>query len=227
VKRLRSEAKQALWLCSRQSGKSTTAAVRALHTALYKPESLILLVAMGQRQSGELFRKVLALYRQLGRPVPAEAENQLSLHLENGSRVLSLPGGGGDTLRGYSAVSELIIDEAARVEDAMLASVRPMLAVSQGRLLALSTPAGRRGWFWQAWQSGGAAWERVQVPASECPRITPDFLASERRALGEWAFEQEYELRFVESQSQAFRLRDIDRLFSEECEPWDWLSIDR
>ena len=40
------------------------------------------------------------------------------------------------TVRGFSAVSLLLIDEAARVEDAMYKSLRPMLAVGDGRFVA-------------------------------------------------------------------------------------------
>ena len=52
---LRSSARWTLVLCSRQAGKSTTAAVLALHTALHRPGSLVLLVAPSLRQAGELF----------------------------------------------------------------------------------------------------------------------------------------------------------------------------
>jgi hypothetical protein len=219
---LRSDARQALWLCSRQSGKSTTAALRALHRALYEPGSLVLIVSMGMRQSQELHAKILALYRRLGRPVPAESENVMSLTLENASRIVALPAGGtGDTLRGYSSVDELIVDEAARVPDALLVAVRPMLAVSGGRLTALSTPAGRRGWFYAAFVNGGAEYERVEIRAEDCPRISASFLESEKRALGEWMFSQEYLCQWLEGATQAFTERDIAKLFDPEVEAWN------
>jgi hypothetical protein len=41
----------------------------------------------------------------------------------------------------------LVIDEASRVDDTLYLAVRPLLAVSGGRLVALSTPFGKRGWF--------------------------------------------------------------------------------
>jgi hypothetical protein len=88
-------------------------------------------------------------------------------------------------------VSLLIIDEAARVPDALYRSIRPMLAVSQGRIVALSTPFGKRGWFYEEWQ-GTAPWERYRVPANEVPRISKEFLEQERAALGDLWFRQEY-----------------------------------
>src|SRR5437868_15260695 len=88
---LRSQAPRTLLNCCRQAGKSTTVAALALHTALFEPNSLVLLLSRSQRQSGELFRKVLEFYNAVDRPVQAAAESSLALELVNGSRVLSLP----------------------------------------------------------------------------------------------------------------------------------------
>src|ERR1700704_2594825 len=120
---LRSSAPRVLLNCSRQSGKSTVTGVLAVHSALYDAGALILLLSPSLRQSQELFRKALLVYRSLGRPVPAEAENTLALELENGSRILSLPGKE-HTVRGYSGVRLLVIDEAAWVPDELYMSVR-------------------------------------------------------------------------------------------------------
>src|SRR5262245_37504677 len=85
-------ATRTLLLCSRQAGKSLTAAALALREALLHPASLVLLLSPTLRQSGELFRdKVLRLYDALGRPVPSVRQTATELVLGNGSRVLSLP----------------------------------------------------------------------------------------------------------------------------------------
>jgi len=216
---LRSTARRVLLNCARQSGKSTMVGLLAVHAALYEPGSLILLLSPTLRQSQELFKKCLSLYRAADKPVPPESETALTLTLENGSRIVSLPGKEG-TVRGYSGVRLLAIDEAARVPDDLYASVRPMLAVSGGRLVALSTPFGTRGWWHDAWINQEKAWERYRITAEECPRISPEFLAEERRNVGEWWFKQEYFCEFLDSQSQAFRREDIDAMFSEEVAGW-------
>jgi hypothetical protein len=175
---LRCSPLRVLMLITRQGGKSLTAAALALREALLTPMSLVLLLSPSQRQSGELYRdKVMRLYNALDRPVPTAQETQLTMQLENGSRIVSLPGDE-STIRGYSGVSLLVIDEAARVPDDLYRAVRPMLAVSRGRLIALSTPFGRRGWFFTEWSSSNP-WERVEVSADRCPRITADFLAED------------------------------------------------
>ena len=194
----------------RQGGKTTTTAVVALHEALYCPNSLTLIVSPGLRQSQELFRKVLAFYRQLGKPVAPETENQLSLVLENGSRVIATPASEG-TIRGYS-VDLLIVDEAARVPDETYASVSPMVAVTKGRVIALSTPAGRRGWFYKT--SKSMRWEHFMVTGPECPRLTQAELDDERDILGDLAYRCEYLCEFVDSAGAAFDGADVDALWS-------------
>ena len=131
---------------------------------------------------------------------------------------MSLPGTEA-TIRAYSAVRLLLVDEAARVPDDVIAAVRPMLAVSGGQLIALSTPYGCRGWWYEAWENGGPTWQRVRIPASECPRIRPAFLAEERAALGPWFYEQEYECEFRSAGGQLFTEEMIRAMFSADVAP--------
>src|SRR5947209_12045670 len=133
---LRSSHRQLLLNCCRQAGKSTVVSALALHHALFQPGSLTLIVSPGQRQSAETFKKVRDNYRALGRPIRALHETQVRLELANASRILCLPGVEG-TIRCYSPTL-LIIDEAARVPNDLYRAIRPMLAVSRGRLVALS-----------------------------------------------------------------------------------------
>jgi hypothetical protein len=213
---LHSTSERVLLNCCRQSGKSTMTAVIALHRALYHPGSLILCLAPALRQSQELFAKIAGFYRDLGRPVSPIGERKLSLELENGSRIITLPGTE-KTIRGFSGVSLLIVDEAARVEDELYFALRPMLAVSGGTLIMLSTPYGQRGIFYEEWMSGDSReWQRFRVSADQVPRISPEFLSEERRALGSRWFEQEYMCVFGELEGAVFSREAIDRMFDTE-----------
>jgi len=54
----------------------------------------------------------------------------------------------------------------------------------------LSTPFGKRGFFYETWANGeGEGWHTVKITAKQCPRIPQDFLEEEQRALGEWWFQ--------------------------------------
>lgn len=200
--------------CARQSGKSTTVAAAALHQLLARHGSLVLLVAPSERQSHELFRKVMDAYQVLGQPIAAVKANQSELELANGARLVALPGRE-ETVRSFSGVDLLILDEASRVPDDLYRSVRPMLAVSQGRLLALSTPFGQRGWFYEEW-IGNGPWRRVHIPWSKCPRIAADFIAEETRALGQAWVDQEYNGLFTAMEGLVFP--DFDMAIMSEPE---------
>jgi hypothetical protein len=129
--------------------------------------------------------------------------------LANGARIVSLPGDP-DTVRGFSAPKLIIKDEAAYISDAMQAATDPMLAVSEGRLIEMSSPNGRRGHFYENWQHGEGA-ERIKIVGRQCPRIAAEFLDHQRRKLGPLLFAQEYEGEFIDAQSSAFSSELIER----------------
>ena len=217
---LRSTCSDILMLCARQRGKSLVAAALALAVAFTRPPALVLLLCPTLRQSGELFKeKLLGLYDRLHRPIPATQETALTLTLANGSRIISLPSSE-KNIRGYSSVALLVVDEAARVPDELYNAIRPMLAVSAGRLIALSTPFGRRGWFYNEWHSSNN-WYRARVTAENCPRIPAGFLAQERRSLGERWYRQEYLCSFEDAIGQIFASELLERAMASELEAFD------
>jgi hypothetical protein len=208
---------RALLTCSRQSGKSTVTAALALHAALYRVESLVLLLAPARRQSKELLTKIRSFYRSASPSVQVAKWSELRLRFENGSRIVALPGSE-RTVRGFSA-DLIAVDEAARVEDELYQAIRPMLGASDGRLVALTTPAGKRGWYWRAWDDSSQDWHRTKITARDCPRLTEEFLQQERREMPDWKFEQEYLCRFAEGRDQFFRTQDIQGALTGDTDP--------
>jgi hypothetical protein len=207
---------RALLLCSRQAGKSMTVAAIALEHSLTNPGSVSLLVSASQRQSAELLGKVRTLAMAQPTRIGLEQVSVLSMRLENNSRIISLPGRA-EVIRGFSA-NLLVCDEAAWIPDSLYESVRPMLAVTGGRLVALSTPFGRRGWFHGAW-TGGEPWHRVMVTAHDVPRISAEFLEEERRSLPSHVFAAEYECVFGDTLESVFSTEDVRGALSEDVQP--------
>ena len=189
-----------------------------VHHAYTKPESLTLVISPSARQSGEFVRKAARFLEKLDIQPKGDGDNEMSLLLPNRSRIIGLPGNE-VTVRGFSAVSLMVIDEAARVEDEMYRAVRPMLAVSRGTLWLLSTPYGKRGFFHDAWRRGGRGWLRITVPATECPRISRRFLKEERSILGERCFRQEYLCEFADLEEQVFDREALERAITEDIKP--------
>jgi hypothetical protein len=216
---LDSQAKRGILNCTRQWGKSTVLAVKAVHRAWTAAGSLVLVASPSERQSGEFLRKAAEFLRRLGVKRRGDGDNASSLALPNGSRIVGLPGTEG-TVRGFSAVSMLLIDEAARVPDAVYKSLRPMLAVGDGDLWLMSTPHGKRGFFYEAWAHGGEGWERHTAPATECPRIRREFLEEERREMGSRWFAQEYLCEFVDDGGGWFSRDAVEAAFSGDEPLW-------
>lgn len=162
--------------------------------------------------------------------IPSELEAVVDaktmIELENGSRIISLPAKSQATV-GYTA-DLLVLDEAKVIPDDLYKSVRPMLATTGGRMIALSTPLGQRGWFWEACkQCEDAAREGKPPPYRlfkrtcwDCPRLDREFVETERKMIGDFWFEQEYECKFLASVGSVFRLEDVERTLVSEEQPY-------
>ena len=182
---------------------------------MYHPASLVLLISASFRQSQELFRKVSDFSESVD--MDKTEDNRLSATLSNGSRIISLPSKE-STIRGFSGADLIIEDEAARVPDELYYALRPMLATSAGALILMSTPFGKRGHFFHEWREG-STWEKISVPATECERISSDFLSEELESLGEWWYRQEYLCEFMETVDSVFSYEMIQRAFTDEVQP--------
>ena len=100
----------------------------------------------------------------------------------------------------------------------MQAALDPMLAVSKGRLIEMSSPNGKRGHFYENWEHGVEV-ERIKIIGRECPRIGAEFLEKMRQKLGPMLFRQEFEGEFIDAESSAFSSEMI-----ELSSPWSTIS---
>ena len=201
--------------CSRQWGKSTVAAVLAVFRLITQPGAMVLVVGPSQRQSGETVQKVRKFLAVLGlKKLRGDGT------LPNGSRIVALPAMEA-TIRCFSAVSMLIIDEASRVPDEVWQALLPSLAVSNGDLVVLSTPKGRRGRFYREMTApeNEGVWLRHTGPVTECGRVPEEFLAEERRQGGVY-FEEEYLCQFVETGKHLFDEALVDKMVNRKEQPW-------
>jgi len=180
-----------LALTARQVGKTTVACWAMAHTAIFQPGSLSVVACPAQRQSAEAIRRVRdALARAGGALV---TQNVYGLELENGARVLALPGTD-DSVRGLTVDGWIVADEAARLTDNLIAALRPMRARKpQARFAMLSTAWSRSDPFWQAWDGQNPSWIRIKATADmQGTDLDPGFLEQERSTLGEDAYKREY-----------------------------------
>ena len=203
--------------CSRQVGKTEVVAAIAYLAACYG--WFVLVVSPSDEQSKEFMARMLEYHgeNQLVNLVGEPTKHELLLR--GGGRVLARPNNE-RTIRVYSKVDLLIIDEAARVPDQLYGAVRPMLAVSGGRTILLSTPFGQRGFFHDEWVGEGQTdWRRHKVKWNQCDRIPKSWIEQERRSRGDIWVKQEYECEFLSTSGACpFDIEAMMNLERVECE---------
>jgi hypothetical protein len=207
-------------MLSRQSGKTTVTSALALHAALYdQVGETVVLLAPSLRQSTEAMNAIVGMYGKLaGETVePVVAASALRLKFKNGSRIMALPGSGDATVRGPNACM-IICDEASRVEETLINACRPYLATKgkRGRLIYLTTPWWKRGFFYEQWIKNDPAWLKIKADVFSNPRVDPDWLAAERIEIGETAFRSEYLCEFLDESDAVFPQELIDAAFANQ-----------
>lgn len=198
---------------TRQGGKSTITSLKAY--ALSKTDiGLGIIISPSERQSKELMLKIKEFYHKDIYSFEFDGrESKTEVLFKNGSRIVALPANV-DTIRGYSAPKWIIFDEAAMIPDAVYKAVRPMLAtVPDSKLFLISTPKGKRGFFYREWISTSDKWFKLKVTAHMIDRISSEFLKEERESLGEKWFKQEYECEFLNVNEQLFDMDIINSAF--------------
>jgi hypothetical protein len=209
---LTSGAYRGLINCTRQWGKSTTMAIKALYEALTHDGNVVLVLCPSLRQAGNFYLKLRSFLRKLGMPHRKDGVNDYSVLLPNRASVVCLSDG--CYTRSFGNVCLLLLDEAAEVDDQAYYEIRPALATvgeQGGKIWMMSTPQGREGVFWHAWELEGDRWQRFSVSALDCPRISRTFLEEEREILGARLFSQEYLCQFIERPGCLFNREDIYR----------------
>ncbi len=204
--------------CSRQVGKTQTTSYKSLHTALNSPERDVLIISPSQRQSTEMLLRIKSVYRGMRTMARLAKDNESEMVLSNGARIVSLPGNEG-TVRGFANVKLLILDEAARVEDEVFASVLPMVG-SDGQMLALSTPWGRRGWFFELCEEApGNGWESHRVTVYDSAQWSAERIAEVKASVGSFIFASDYEAVFGDNEQQFFSTADVRAAFTDAVTP--------
>lgn len=202
----------------RQVGKSTIISIKAGTHAKYKKNALVLVFAPTIRQANELFRKIKLVIEELPGAAKIVTGNATTIELSNGSRIVCLPGKA-ENVAGFTAPTMIIIDEACYAKDNLYRTVKPMLAASKGKMILISTPFIRSGFFYEIWDRQNRLpedereWSCYEIPAPMAPWMTPEYLAEERREMGEWWFMSQYMCKFQEAQDSLITSDMIDRAF--------------
>ena len=189
----------------RQVGKSTVISIKAAEYAVNNKKKTVLVVAAVERQAYHLFEMTLNYltdnyksHIKMGKNRPTKSKIQL----KNGSVIMCLPTGvSGLGIRGYT-IDLLIADEAAFIPEEVWTAITPMLSVTRGDIILLSTPHGKEGFYYDCFQN--EAYSSFHISSEECGRIDEKFLKREKERMTKVQYAQEYLGEFVDELMQFF-----------------------
>lgn len=181
--------------CARQIGKTLATAWKVAHHLTYTRNAVVVLTARTERQSKLIMRQVKKALRNAG--VNLVRSSIFEVEMANGSECYALPGSE-DTVRGVAGVSCLIVDEAAFTSDGLWDAVSPMIGVSGGQSILLSSADAKLGFFHKIMTGTDPAWSRYRVTAYECPRYSHEWLEWKRKNTSERVFKREFLAEFVD-----------------------------
>ena len=189
----------------RQVGKSTVIAIKAGEYAINHANKTIMIIAAVERQASLLFEKTLGYLIDTHKNYISKGKDRPTKHiinLVNGSRIMCLPTGlSGNNIRGFT-IDMLIADEAAFIPEQVYVSVIPALLTTKGKIILLSTPFGRNGYFYDCFQDDN--FTKFHVSSEDCPRADKDFLARQKANMSKFQYAQEFLGEFVDELMQFF-----------------------
>lgn len=186
----------------RQVGKSTVVSILAAEFAAHNPGKTVIIIANVQRAAIHLFLKIQS-YLHDNYPKLIKKRMTLSYALlKNKAQIHCLPAGDtGEGVRGFT-VDLLIADEAAYIKETVWTAITPMLAVTRGKKILLSTPHGKQGYFYRCFDD--ESYTSFHVSAEDCPRKDEKHLAQERKRMTKTQYATEYLGEFIDELRQFF-----------------------
>jgi len=213
----------------RQSGKTTTLAIRMIHFALTNPNTTSLIVAPGLRQSMIVMDRIQEQISHIPSKRRRERFQQIkrtTITLKNGSKLVALPCSV-DLLRGYTA-NLLVADEVSFFADDQTVFYNvlfPMLQTTDGTLIASSTPWGKDSVFYKFTQDNAFKVHRVTIEAViNAGLATRDFIQEMERRTPAERYRREYLAEFVDDELSYFPQKLITQCIDSNLSPItdDW-----
>ena len=210
-KKLLSSKKNVCIVSGRQCGKTTIISILAAKTAIDNPGQFILIGSGVIDQAEHLFRKIKDYVLEKHKDKVAGRPTLHFMELKNGSKIICIPiGDTGDSMRGYTATM-IIIDEAALVPDIAWDAIEPVISVTKGRTILLSTPKFKKGFFYKA-SLDTKTYQVEKISARDCPRHTKEFLDRKQAEKSAVVFAQEYLGEFADDYNRKFTKEWIEKV---------------
>jgi len=210
---------------SRQSGKSTVTALFVAWCLMFIPNFTCVVASRSLRQASYYLDKVREIVLMIIPRSSMPQLNRLSMELPNGSTIISIPCAQPDAGRGFSP-HLILLDEAAFAPEALFTAITPSVAATHGAIHMISSPNGRAGRFFDAFEGKSRdVWTSQRVRWTDCPRITQDQMDIEKIAMGDLYWRQEFMAEFVQPMGAFFGHSALLSLEEEEAEDLTGLDL--
>ncbi len=183
-------------------------------------DAVILLASASGRQSGQIMEKARKMAKSLNLEILPPPNKCDGFRLANGSEIIALPDSE-ETIRGFSAPRLIVVDEAAFASEDVFKALEPMLTVSNGTFILLSTPNGQSGYFYEQWHAENGPWKKLQGSLERCPRVNHEAIENIRKTTAKDTFAQEFECKFVAAGGQIISLETIRKCYTDEFDLFD------
>lgn len=202
-------------LAPRQSGKSISACVFLLWSAVFKPETIIAVLANKASTSREMLARIslalenLPFFLQPG----CRSLNKGSITFSNNSKILAAATTGA-SIRGL-AIAILYLDEFAFVQDAatFYTSTYPVITSGKNsRVIITSTPNGVGNLFHKIWESalqGTSEYKPFRVHWRDVPGRDETWKKQTISNTSELQFKQEFEVEFIGSSATLINVETL------------------
>lgn len=187
---LTSTSSRVIAMASRQLGKST--AVACLTWDAFLRGLTVVVITPTEKQAKEFLLRVKE-FRDADPFAPTGIQflkTEVTATNHKG-RILAMPAT--DSARGFTA-DVLVLDEAAQISDDEIAAVLPMRKKLTGRLVVISTPLWRDGYFYERWTQPND-YHKVLGHFRDVPELA-DVIERERQDMSAQRFAREYDCQF-------------------------------
>jgi hypothetical protein len=193
--------------CGRQSGKTRTVSVGALHGAYESPGFRVLILSAGENAARDVMAEIIRLSSSPLLAGSTVDENASRLVLSNGSSIRCVPASE-KQVRGKS-VDLLVVDEACQVSDELWRAARySIIARPESRIILASTPFGsRERWFARTYHAGLNGAEGITSfhwPSTVSPMVDAQLVEEWRRSDPEHVHRQEVLAEWIDDAAAYF-----------------------
>lgn len=225
------KSKFSIFVASRQIGKTFGAAFKAAVGAISGENYIIMSTSM--RRARGIMRVVKRAIEVseiiVGEKIKLEIDNKDEIVIAGGGSILSVAS---NPATAVGESGHLIIDEASRFKNSaqIMDAVTPFITRGKLTLSLISTPLGKQGMFWNAYQKAlnGQNWKLFKLDVYEaikqgCP-IDIDLLRAE---MDEISFRQNYMCEFIDDLASFFSFELILSCTNDELENYSLEKLKR